>query len=153
MSTVESLRDFFHLPEFRRTHMPLANIVIDTIASTISEQTINAGFDHFLRLYDKDGEPALELSLLTKDRIIHDFTFSGREHHVIYMPLHRATCVHLQIFYPESGDHLSQEPYRAELRITTGVAGVRYSVEGQRRLVESLVSYGQKCLRALHEPD
>jgi len=129
----------------------LAHNALDTIMQTTPEETIDAGFYHFMRVYESGGQPAFELSLLTKDGVVHDLAYTAAEQETIFVRFTQNTRVHLQTYSTQSEPHRRLEAYRAELQILNGNSGVRCSAEGKRSQVEALTSYGYACLRMLQE--
>lgn len=134
----------------------MINSAYNTLKETLPENSLEAGFEHFIRLYMRKEKPILELSLFTYDYCIHDLTYTIDEQVTYYMQFTKETFIELKTFFPappEETDKFnvnSESPYRAELNIIREGGGLYYSAEGERRIVNSLIQYGNKLLYIMH---
>jgi len=123
---------------------------LDMISATISKKTIEESFEIFARTHVENDKPTLEVALLTRNNVIHDFTNTFDEYQTTYWKLSSATQVILKTYnMSETQEVRAGKPYRAELEISDGVKFLTYAAEGDRRVVNSLIKFGQACLRAI----
>lgn len=127
---------------------------INSILSIIPEEIIEKGFESFSRSYIKEDKPIIEIALLTKDNIIHDFTNTPEKFITCAMKLTSTIMISIYTYYSsEVQTQLNDEdkPYRADLEIADGAKSLSYTAEGDRRGVNSLIKFGQDCLLAFYK--
>lgn len=127
---------------------------IALIKETIPNTQFGKKYSLFVKDYFVESKAALEIALLTSDKIIHDFASEGAELTVTYKPLTSADYVRFNTFHNPSKMEPNASPstagnipYRVELDISDHLS---YSVEGNRRQIRSLINFGQACLSIIH---
>ncbi|MEN6480486.1 MAG: hypothetical protein ABFD20_12745 [Anaerolineales bacterium] len=134
-----------------RDRQNLTRTIMEMLTSVVSDEMLHEDFEYYVRAYVKDDQAALELSILTRDLIIHDFTFEQNSMEISLNPLSLVSQIRLRAFYSDTAEDDLTVPYRVELAIG-GVNGIiTYTVEGQREAAKKLMEYGQKCTYALHQ--
>ena len=129
------------------------NSVFETLVATIPTSILEMGVFSFVRSSTENNQPSIEISILTKDYIIHNLVCQNERNLYEYFQLSPTTLISLATYYQTAEDNssYSDTPYRAELGFHEGRAKLIYSAEGDRRVVKSLINYAQKCLTAIHE--
>jgi hypothetical protein len=133
--------------------------LITSVLNQISIEDYSRGIYHYSRVKMKTENPSLEISVLTPSNLIYDFTYENGNLSTTAFNLSKATEITLDTKYFDAAnndnnleeymrsDFSFDQPYRAELRFWTGDSiNLIYEVEGDRRLVQSLIDYGKKCI-------
>ena len=153
-----SIRGFIlSLPQRQLMEKRVMNNAIKTLEEITLLHHLNAGYESFGRIYIKDSKPTMEVSILLPQSFgIIDLTFDKERQTTYYYPINNSTNINLTVFYPtgelNTNDNVEFDgdlPYRAQLEITNGMVSLTYSAEGDRKTVNSLVSYGHKCIAFL----
>ncbi len=142
----------------QRPERSFFNLVVDAIVSVIPRESIEEGFEGYVKWYGSREEPGVEVGMLTRDNIAVDVTYDLERRSVTRLPLGPEASVVLNAFFPAPEvrgewpvvvQEMHGTPYRAELRlISSSGAALTYVAEGDRRQVRALVLYGEKCLKA-----
>jgi hypothetical protein len=158
--TREAVKSLFGEVQLPRSHIALANSLADSVFRTIPHHRLSPPPESYFRAYsDEAGRPSLELSVLTKDRLVYDFVFLTHQHTLCICRLTPSSSITLRTYHSDDQDDPSHpqaqpppppgEPYRAELTIESDSTQLTYSAEGQRRSVASLIAYARAILRVL----
>lgn len=128
--------------------------VIRAILNTVPQRQLEHHFESYVKSSLKDDKPTIEVSILTEDNFVFDYTFNLIERSICFVRINPDTSIVLQEFHNLDEEVPNEDKeipaYRADLRIhSQGEGYLQYSAEGNKRTVDKLISYGHKCFLSL----
>ena len=130
----------------------LIDSAIDTILGIVPKRNLEAPYRTFIKSGIQDEKDELEIALLTRDLWLYDLTSTLEERSTIATRIGPSTYIQLMKYHTLESEQAAQgndePPYRATLTIYGPTEGsLIYTAEGNRRLVEKLISFSEVCMQ------
>lgn len=124
----------------------------ESIIKTIPKPEISEKTIFFSHYYFVEKNPILEISILTRQNYLYDIVAKNDVRSICTMKLTNDTSIKLDEYFQENEDknlnNFSNIPYKVNLNITNTNENFSYEVEGDRKVVSSLIQYGQRIIHA-----